>query len=318
MPVFANYCEFAIELRSDFCHSPQVFLKDMQTIAISKPPVALSEAQRVALISLLEDDDPAVYQLVRSKLLAFGPTAIDWLRPYSLSSEPKLRRRVLAIIGDEARRVNHDHFVDYCRRKGEELDLEEATCLLAGTRYPETRREGYAALFDSWTNDLRERLRPDDSSTKTLEKINDFVFKGLGFRGDEQYTYEPESCYVNRIVDRRKGNPIGLCSLYLFLTRRLRLPVTGVGLPGHFICRYQDSKSEIYIDCFRKGLFLSKADCIKYLLRANYGIADGHLSPVTPKRILLRMCNNLVNTYAHLELADEAAKAQCYVKVLTR
>lgn len=290
----------------------------MQTIVISEPQIELSAAQRAALISLLEDDDPAVFQLVRSKLLAFGPTAIDWLRPYSLSSEPKLRRRVLAIIGDEARRANHDRFIDYCRRKGEDLDLEEATFLLAGTRFPEIRQEGYTALYDLWANDLRELLRADDSSTKTLEKINEFVFEKLGFQGDEHYAYEPESCYVTRIVDRRRGNPIGLCSLYLFLTRRLRLPVTGIGLPGHFICRYQDSKSEIYIDCFRKGLFLSKADCIKYLLRANYGIADGHLSPVTPKRILLRMCNNLVNTYAHLELADEAAKVQRYVKVLTR
>lgn len=290
----------------------------MQTFAASESPVALSESQRGALISLLADDDPAVYHLVRSKLLAFGPVAIDWLRPYTLSPEPKLRRRVLAIINDEARRANHERFVDYCRRKGEELDLEEAACLLASTRFPEIHHEGYAALFDSWANDLGERAAHDDSSTKILEKINKFVFEELQFEGDEHYAYDPDSCYINRIVDRRRGNPIGLCAIYLFLTRRLRLPVTGIGLPGHFICRYQDSKSELYIDCFRKGLFLTKADCIKYLLRANYGIADGHLAPVTPKRILLRMCNNLINTYGHLEMVEEAAKAQCYAKALTR
>lgn len=290
----------------------------MQTFVASESPVALSESQRTALISLLADDDPAVYQLVRSKLLAFGPTAIEWLQPYALSSEPKLRRRVLALIADEARRVNHERFVDYCRRKGEELDLEEAASYLAGTRFPEIRPEGYAALYDCWANELSERVASESSSTRVLEKINGFIFEELGFQGDEHYAYEPESCYLSRIVDRRKGNPIGLCSIYLFLTRRLRLPVTGIGLPGHFICRYQNSKAEIYIDCFRKGLFLTKADCVKYLLRANYGIADGHLSPITPKRILLRMCNNLVNTYGHLEMADEAAKAQCYVKALTR
>jgi regulator of sirC expression with transglutaminase-like and TPR domain len=290
----------------------------MQTFVASELPVALSEGQRAALISLLADDDPAVYQLVRSKLLAFGPAAVEWLRPYALSPEPKLRRRVLAFIADEERRLNGKRFVDYCRRKGEELDLEEATCLLASTRFPEIRHEGYAALYDSWANELSERVASENSSTRTLEKLNRFIFEELGFQGDEQYAYEPESCYINRIVDRRRGNPIGLCSIYLFLTRRLRLPVTGIGLPGHFICRYQDSKAELYIDCFRKGLFLTKADCIKYLLRANYGIADGHLSPVTPKKILLRMCNNLVSTYGHLEMAEEAAKAKGFVKALTR
>ena len=284
----------------------------------SEPAVALSEGQRTALISLLADDDPAVYQLIKSKLLTFGPTALEWLRPYALSSEPKLRRRVLAFIADETRRANHERFVEYCRRKGEDLDLEEAASHLASTRFPEIRHEGYTALYDAWANELSERVGSENSSTIVLDRINRFVFEELGFRGDEHYAHEPESCYLNRIVDRRRGNPIGLCSIYLFLTRRLRLPVTGIGLPGHFICRYQDSKAEIYIDCFRKGRFLTKADCVKYLLRANYGIADGHLSPVTPKRILLRMCNNLVSTYGHLEMAEEATKAQCYVKALTR
>jgi len=104
----------------------------------------------------------------------------------------------------------------------------------------------------------------------------------------------------------------------LFIARRLRLPVTGIGLPGHFLCRYQSSTKEIYIDCFRKGIFLTKADCIKYLLHANYGLAEGHLSPVSPKRMLLRMCSNLVLTYGHLEMTEEAARVQRYVNVLSR
>ncbi|MFM8471291.1 MAG: transglutaminase family protein, partial [Limisphaerales bacterium] len=38
-------------------------------------------------------------------------------------------------------------------------------------------------------------------------------------------------------MDRRTGNPISLSIVYLAVTRRLRLPVTGIGMPGHFICR---------------------------------------------------------------------------------
>ena len=49
----------------------------------------LSPSEQAALIKLLADDDPAVYQLVREKILSCGPGAGEWLRPHALSSEPE-------------------------------------------------------------------------------------------------------------------------------------------------------------------------------------------------------------------------------------
>jgi regulator of sirC expression with transglutaminase-like and TPR domain len=290
----------------------------MQTLETSASLASLPENQRIALISLLADDDPAVYQLIRSKLLSYGPVVSEWLRPQTLSSDPKMRRRAAEILNHQAREANDDRFVQFCRRNGEDLDLEEAVALLARTRYPESNTEAYSALFDTWADELRDRLDPRAIAEEKLSVINRFFFEDLSFRGNEHYGYEPDSCYVNRIVDRRSGNPIGLCAIYLFMTRRLRLPVTGIGLPGHFVCRYQSSTAEIYIYCFRKGVFLTKADCIKYLIQSNYGLAEGHLSPVSAKRILLRMCNNLVNTYGHLEMTEDAARVHRYVAALSK
>jgi regulator of sirC expression with transglutaminase-like and TPR domain len=290
----------------------------MPTLDVKVPLDALSENQRAALISLLADDDPAIYQLIRGKLLAYGPAACEWLRPQVLSSDPRMRRRAHEILNYHARQAGDERFLDFCQHNGEDLDLEEAALLLAATRYPEINRVAYPALFDSWAGELRERLAPRASAEQTLTTVNRFLFEELGFSGDEHYGYEPERSYLNRIVDKRTGNPIGLCAIYLFMARRLRLPITGIGLPGHFICRYQSSTAEIYLDCFRKGVFLTKADCVKYLLHANYGLAEGHLSPISARRILVRMCKNLVTTYGHLEDTDEAARMHRYVVALTR
>jgi len=290
----------------------------MQTLDVSVRLDALPEKQRTALISLLADEDPAIYHLIRGKLLAYGPTACEWLRPHTLSSDPRMRRRALEIVNHHARRIADERFLEFCQHNGEDLNLEEAAGLLAATKYPEANRDAYSALFDAWSGVLRDRMNPRASAEETLSAVNRFLFEDLGFSGDDHYSYEPERCYTNRIVDKRAGNPIGLCAIYLFIARRLRLPVTGIGLPGHFICRYQSSKAEIYIDCFRKGIFLTKADCIKYLLHANYGLAEGHLSPISPRRILLRMCKNLVTTHGHLEETDEAARIHRYVTALAR
>ena len=214
----------------------------------SSAPPLLSETQRSALVSLLADDDPAVYRLVRAKLLAYGEVACLWLRPHALSGDPKMRRRAQEILNYHGR-LHHDaRFVDYAKRHGEDLDLEEGVGFLTRTRYPDVTWEGYSALLDQWAATIQGQMQPQTRAEHALGIINHFLFEELGFQGSDQVGYDPECCFLNRIIDQRKGNPIGLCTLYLFIARRLRLPITGIGLPSHFVCRYQSTTAEIYID----------------------------------------------------------------------
>jgi regulator of sirC expression with transglutaminase-like and TPR domain len=94
--------------------------------------------------------------------------------------------------------------------------------------------------------------------------------------------------------------------------------MTGIGMPGHFLCRYQSSTTEIFIDAFNQGRILSKAECIKYLLQSGHGYLDGYLAPVSPRRMLLRMCANLHQIYVDLEQGKEAARFQHYIVALSK
>src|SRR3954447_23313848 len=100
-------------------------------------PEKLSESQWIALIKLLADDDPAIYQTVRTKILSYGTEATDWLRPHKLSDDPVLRRRVQQIIRHFDRQMTDNRFLAFCLKQGEELDLERGAWLLAETQYPE-------------------------------------------------------------------------------------------------------------------------------------------------------------------------------------
>ncbi|MEY2407833.1 MAG: hypothetical protein QOF48_503 [Verrucomicrobiota bacterium] len=290
----------------------------MQALDPIQIPGTLPERQREALISLLADEDPVVYSAVRAKLLGFGPAASQWLRPHTLSSDPTLRRRAVEIVRHQARRVADGRFLDFCRSHGEELDLEEGAGMLAQTHYPDAHLGAYRALFDAWANELRTRIDPAAAPERILGVVHRFLFVELGFSGSEDHTFDPDTGYVNCIVDRRTGNPIGLGAIYLLVTRRLRLPITGIGLPGHFICRHQDSRGELYIDPFAQGRFLKKAECIRMLLHTSFVSGEKHLAPLSGRRILLRFCQQLVNSYAHLEQPDEARRVQRYVTVLSK
>jgi regulator of sirC expression with transglutaminase-like and TPR domain len=270
------------------------------------------------LLSLLVDDDASVYRTVRDKIVSFGPQAVQWLRPHTLSSEPVLRRRAQEIVLHFGRQAADTRFLAFCLKHGEDFDLEQGAWLFAQTHYPDISIEGYRAVLDSHADQLRERVDFGGEARQILDRINDYLFHELGFSGNDANYYDPENSYLNRVLDRRTGNPINLSLLYLLLARRLQLPVAGIGLPGHFICRYQNTATEVYIDVFNRGKLLSKADCVQYLLQGNYSVRDDYLGPVSPRRLLLRICGNLHQIYLHHGLEDQVTRLQRYLVALAK
>lgn len=279
---------------------------------------ALSENQRRALLTLLVDEDPAVYHAVRETILSHGPSAAEWLRPHTHSREPVLRRRALEIVHYFDRQAADDQFLAFCLNHGDDLDLETGAWLLARTRYPDINVDGYRALLDDFAGALREQLGSTRPGRPTLEIVNQYLFNELGFVGNEKNYYDPENSYLNRVLDRRTGNPITLCLFYLLLSRRLQLPVTGIGLPGHFICRYQCSAEESYVDVFNGGKLLTKADCVQYLLQGNYSLQEDYLAPSRPRRTLLRICSNLHQIHVQADQEDDATRFQRYLVALNK
>ena len=281
-------------------------------------PDALSESQKVALVKLLADEDAAVYQVVRGKILSYGQGATAWLRPYALSGDPVLRRRTQEIVQHLARQEADTRFLGFCVSHGDDLDLEEGVWLLAQTQYPHINVGAYAALLDSVAADVQEHLAGEQNPTGVIACINQHLFKTLGFTGNQENYYDPDNSYLNRVVDRRTGNPISLCVLYWLLARRLRLPIVGIGMPGHFLCRYQSHTEAVFIDAFNRGKVLSRADCTKYLQQTSHGFQESFLSPISPGRTLLRMCSNLHQIYSHLEQREDMARLQRYLVALAK
>ena len=278
----------------------------------------LEEKHRKALISLLADEDPKVYQTVRTTILSYGPSCSDWMREYSLSNDPVLRRRANEIIDHFARQEADIQFLAFCLSRGEDFDLEQGVLLLCRTQYPQINTEAYSALLDDYAGELRERLDLNGPVDQIIRVINDYLFRELKYTGDEQNFGDTENSYFTCVLDRRIGNPISLSLLYLLLGRRLRLPIAGIGLPGNFLCRFQSSRAEIYIDAFHGGRVLVKADCIKMVMQLQHRFDDSFLAPVTPRRILLRICANLHQVYTQKKSAHQAERLQRYSMALAK
>ena len=290
----------------------------MNTAGTRENPSTLNEPKRVALISLLADEDPLVYQNIRETLISYGYQAVDWLKPYTRDPDPILRRRASEISLHLGRQNADAQFLSFCLSRGEDLDLEHGGWLLAQTQYPDINVSAYQAVLEGYVFELRERLAGCHGPEKTLAIVNQFLYEELGYAGNEQNYYEPENSYFNKVIDRRMGNPISMCLLYLLVGRRLHFPLVGIGMPGHFVCRFQTPSAELFIDPFNKGKVLTKADCIKYLLQSGHGYLEGYLAPVSPRRMLLRMCANLHQIYVDLEQSDQTFRLQRYIVALSK
>ncbi len=285
---------------------------------VGKTKFDLSDEKRKALLCLLADEDPGIYLPVREKIISLGPHVCDWLKYFVLDENPIVRRRVRDVISHFKRLKADTEFSAFCLNHGEDFELEEACWLLARTVDPEINTEAYRAVLDDYAHDLMHKIDFGSEPESIMAAINRYLFQTQRYQGNEDNYYSADNSYLNRVIDQRLGNPISLCMIYQLVGRRLGLPVTGIGLPGHFLCRFQTPRQDYYIDAFNKGRLLTKTDCMKYLKQAGYEFHETFLMPASSRRILLRMCSNLHQIYQRDNQAADAARLHGYIVALSK
>lgn len=187
-------------------------------------------------------------------------------------------------------------FVQAISTRADEIDIARAALSYARDAYPDLDISSYLGLLDRMADVVRPRL--DDCHP--LDALNVFLFDELGFYGNVENYFDPRNSFLNQVLDRRTGIPITLSVVYLELAWRLGLSMAGVGLPGHFIVRYDGDTEPIYLDPFYGGAVMSVNDCRLRVADISGGHLPFHISyldPVGSRDILSRMLQNLKGIY---------------------
>jgi len=180
------------------------------------------------------------------------------------------------------------------------IDLGRAALWIAQEAYPNLEAEEYLAALDEMAAELQERLPPERYPMRILKTLNHYLFEDLGFRGNSEDYYDPRNSFLNEVIDRRTGIPITLSLLYLELARRVDFPMTGVGMPGHFLVRPLFAGAEIFVDPFHQGEILFLEDCqdrLEQIYGPGIPLQDHYLQPTPSRMILVRLLNNLKQIY---------------------
>lgn len=261
-----------------------------------------------ALIVLLGDDDIKTAQIARARLLEARHEAQPFLEEARTSPDPHVRTRVYSIL--ERLRLDDlaEHFRQFAAMPSAWLDLEEGAFLIAESEYPTINRAHYRAMMDHMAEEFQHRVEAEGTpqGRALVERFNAYFFDELGFCGNQDHYHDPDNTYVNQVLDRRLGIPISLSAVYLLLAKRIRLPVVGIGMPGHFLLQYNDS---LFIDAFHKGQLLNRSECVQFLMNNGFGFHPAYLSPTPTRFMLVRMLTILIQSYSSQdpERADSLA-----------
>jgi regulator of sirC expression with transglutaminase-like and TPR domain len=125
-----------------------------------------------------------------------------------------------------------------------------------------------------------------------LRRMND-----LGFAQDDFTPLRPQVALLDKVLQRRRGQPLTLGLIALELARSLEIPMVGVNFPGHFLLRVPGA-DHLLDPCGGRRLYPN--DC-RELLHRQYGpnmkLNAEHLATAEPGQMLQRLSRNLRQLY---------------------
>lgn len=283
-----------------------------------------------ALISLLDDPDKEVSQLVRNELIALGTDAIPdlenaWEQTFGTINQGLIEELIHSIQLDGLR----SDLKTWIR--GTQPSIFKGALLVARYQYPDFHEEPLYRFLEQLKQDIWLELNEQLTAMEVVNVFNHILFEVHGFSGNTTSFHAPQNSYMNLVMESKKGNPLSLCILYAELAKLLNIPIYGVNLPQHFILAYCDRKSYwpypapeeelpvlFYINPFSRGSIFSHRDIDAYLKQINVAPQISFFQPCQPGDAIIRMLHNLVHAYTKLGYPDKISDLKTFITLLEK
>ena len=267
--------------------------------------------QRDALLRLLHDDDPATLLLLKSQLAARGPAAIPEFRALLAATDPAAARHLRDVIAEIEAREADAAFGKICADFTPESDLENAAWSLAATFLPGENFAPQRAQLDAWGAEVARRFRKAESDLDRIEMLVEYLGDEVGLCGNVADYNNLNNSLLPEVIDTRLGIPISLSLIYILVGKRAGIPISGAGLPGHFLIRHGQN----FFDPFHRGNRVGLDECRARLASQKITLLPSHLQPLPAPQFLMRM---LANIQAIAEESDPplAAKMDGWIVAL--
>lgn len=272
----------------------------MIPVQIGQNQEKIKRSEIESLVSLLEDPDHFINDEAKNRLLQLGEKVIPVLDEYRchLKNE-ELKQQIKDIIQQISIGSIEQEFIYFLEQGVETIEaLEQGVFILSKLDCPTLQTEVYRQQLDQ----IAERIHPHIQNCSTKQACNftlNFIFETEKFQPTTHDYFDPVNSYFHRVLKRRRGIPITLAMVVLFVGRRLNLPFEGVNMPMHFLLRYtpNEHSEPVYIDPFNSGTEVCLEQCIYFLKKCGIRPGRNHFEPAQPIDMLARTLRNFINSY---------------------
>jgi len=257
----------------------------------------MTDAAIKAMIHLLDDSDQEVVSMVEQQIRTLGPSIIPVLESEweTESLNPILQTKIENLIHDFQWQSVKTRLQVWKESGG--MDLLEGMWILATYRYPDYRFDQLKLEMDQlyyevWPQ-MREELHPMDQ----VKVLNTAIFEQLKFGPNSKNFHAANNSFINNVLSSKKGNPISLCVIYMWIAQKLGMPIYGVNLPNLFVLTYKQNGLQFYINVFNKGLIFNKIDIDNYIAQLNLTPNEIYYNPCSNLEIIRRVIRNLMMAF---------------------
>lgn len=264
------------------------------------------ESEIQALIALLDDSDPEVFDHVAARLISYGPMVIDQLEDaYTTIPNPVMQERIEDLIHRIQFVGVQEELSAWARQ--ENGDLLTGWLIINRHQYPDLDEEAIRTTIARIHKDIWIGINTYLSPLEQMNVVNQSIFSQYGFAGLQQQDDEQRFAYINNMLDAFKGNHFAIGLLYLALCQQLDMPVYGVCLSAHFVLArtkdyivdfnlQEENRQDIlfYINPYNKGLAFGEREIYTYLKRLQLAEDNKYFVPASNRQVLAEYVRHLM------------------------
>jgi regulator of sirC expression with transglutaminase-like and TPR domain len=273
-----------------------------------------------SLINLLDDPDKFVFETVEKELLKENQNIIPALEEkWESSFDENCQERIENLIQNLQFKQTKKMVRDWIKTK--DHDLLNGVLQIDRFQYPDLNHLKINQRIESIKNSIWVEL---NNSLTILEKttiLNHFLFNIHGFSINHQNIHSPQNCFLNQVLETKKGNQLTISILYTIIARLLDLPTQFIDFPKNPLIAIVDpdlarkvhgsirnSDVLFYINPSNKGSITSRKEIEYHLKKYNYEPLQEYTEPKPDSYLIQSHLEVLMQAYQSVGFVEKEEK----------
>ncbi|MDZ4771604.1 MAG: transglutaminase-like domain-containing protein [Planctomycetota bacterium] len=257
-------------------------------------PMVAKRGRYRALASLLGDDSPVVRDEVRRQYERAGREGLPSLVRATTDPSPIVRGRARTLLLDREKTLVIRRLLRHIA--GKKIELEKALFLLARYSDPRLDPRPWQAQLDTLSREVWKRTRGVEDPLDRAQIMVEYLATEMRFSSAKGDFHHPDNVHIHRVLERRRGMPLALCAIYMFVGKRAGISTACVPLPGLVMLRLHGNGTSRIVDPYNKGLVRTDRECREYLKQHGLPVKSAWFKDADDALLLKRQIANLVRS----------------------